>query len=139
LRDTALEFAMSRELQVAPPVVIVVDNDLDVLGSLKFALEVEGFLVYAHASGQALLDGEALPDRGCLVLDYQMPGMDGLSLLGRLRERGDDLPAILITTPNAEVSRLAALAGAPIVEKPLVGDTLVGKVRELLDERAAAD
>jgi FixJ family two-component response regulator len=113
-------------------IVIVVDDDLDVLSSLKFAFEIEGFRVQTHASAEALLDDGALPDHGCLVLDQQMPGLNGLALLQRLRELGHRLPAVLITTPSAGLARQAAAAGVTIVEKPLTCDTLVSKVRELL-------
>ncbi len=117
---------------LAPPVVIVVDDDPDVLGSLKFSFEVEGFAVQAHDSAEALLDGDLPSKNACLVLDQKLPGMDGLELLRRLRSRGDALPAILITTPNAETKRRAALAGVPIVEKPLLCETLVDQVRALI-------
>jgi FixJ family two-component response regulator len=117
---------------LAPPVVIVVDDDPDVLGSLKFSLDVEGFAVQAHDSAEALLDGDLPSKNACLVLDQKLPGMDGLELLRRLRFRGDALPAILITTPNAETKRRAALAGVPIVEKPLLCETLVDQVRALI-------
>jgi FixJ family two-component response regulator len=117
---------------LAPAVVIVVDDDPDVLGSLKFSFEVEGFSVQAHDSAEALLNGDLPSENACLVLDQKLPGMDGLELLRRLRSRGDALPAILITTPNAETKRRAALAGVPIVEKPLLCETLVDQVRALI-------
>ena len=117
---------------LASPVVIVVDDDPDVLGSLKFSFEVEGFSVQAHDSAEALLNGDLPSKNACLVLDQKLPGMDGLELLRRLRSRGDALPAVLITTPNAETKRRAALAGVPIVEKPLLCETLVDQVRALI-------
>jgi FixJ family two-component response regulator len=113
-------------------IVIVVDDDPDVLSSLKFAFEIEGFRVQTHASAEALLDDGALPDHGCLVLDQQMPGLNGLALLQRLRSLGHNLPAVLITTPSPALEHQAAAAGVAIVEKPLTCDTLVSKVRELL-------
>jgi len=128
---------MSLAAQMAPATVIVVEDDDAVLGSLKFAFEVEGFRVVGHASAEAFLDSDAAPDHACLILDYQLPGMNGLSLLRRLRERGQDLPALLITTPNGEIAKRAAMAGVAIVEKPLLCGTLVGKVRELLNPRCA--
>ena len=117
---------------LAPPVVVIVDDDPDVLGSLKFSFEVEGFAVRAHHSAEALLDSDLPSKNACLVLDHKLPGMDGLELLRRLRSRGDALPAILITTPDAETKRRAALAGVSIVEKPLLCATLVDQVRALI-------
>jgi two-component system response regulator FixJ len=117
---------------LAAPLVVIVDDDPDVLGSLKFSFEVEGFTVRAHDSAEALLDCELPLKNACLVLDYKLPGMDGLELLNRLRLRGDLLPAILITTPNVETKRRAALAGVSIVEKPLLCANLVDRVRALI-------
>lgn len=115
------------------PVVVVVDDDTDVLRSLQFAFEVEGFEVRAFASGEALLDQPAAAIEGCLVLDYQLGGIDGLALLERLRVAGCRQPAVLITTPNDGIMDRAAWAGVAIVEKPLLCDSLVGEVRRLLD------
>ena len=70
-----------------PPVVCVVDDDAAVRNALKFFLEVEGFCVRLYASSDAVLTDPDLPLRGCLVIDYRMPGIDGIELVERLRER----------------------------------------------------
>ncbi len=114
-------------------IVVIVDDDPDVLRSLQFAFEVEGIDVVAYPNGEAVLERPLIEGAGCLVLDYQLGGIDGLALLERLRERGFRLPAILITTPNAEVARRAARAGVELIEKPLLCDTLVAQVRRLLE------
>jgi len=59
-------------------IMLVVDDDAAVRSSLKFILEVEGFYVRVYASAEELLKEESLPDPGCLVVDYHMPGMNGL-------------------------------------------------------------
>jgi FixJ family two-component response regulator len=118
--------------------ILLVDNDPAVRSALKFSLELDGFSVDAHASGEALAAQDGLPVKGCLVLDQNLPGMSGLDLLAVLRARRIDLPAVLITThPNAALRRRAAQSGVAIIEKPLLGDTLVQGVRAAL-ERAAA-
>ena len=114
------------------PIVIVVDDDPDVLSSLQFAFEVEGFEVWPFASGEALLDLCGVVDQGCLVVDYHLGGLDGLALLERLRAQGSRLPAILITTADPVVALKAAQAGVDVVEKPLLSDTLIEEVRRLL-------
>ena len=118
-------------------IVVVVDDDPDVLRSLQFAFDVEGFEVVGFPSGEAVLEKLPIAEVGCLVLDYQLGGMDGLTLLEHLRKQGYRLPAILITTANAEIVRRAALAGVDIIEKPLLCDTLVAEVRKLIDTPAA--
>ena len=119
-------------LNAGRSMVILVDDDSDVLNSLRFAFEIEGFEVDAHASAESLLARGVLPRDGCLVVDQRLPGMDGLELVSRLRERGSRLPSILITTPTADVIRRASAAGVTIVEKPLLCDTLVGRVKSLI-------
>jgi FixJ family two-component response regulator len=114
------------------PDVVIVEDDPDLLRALTFAFETEGFGVQSYASAEALLDQPSLPERSCLVIDYWLPKMNGLALLNRLREQGHDLPAVLITTSTREIERRAALAGVSIVDKPLLNDALVAKVRQLL-------
>jgi FixJ family two-component response regulator len=117
----------------AAPIVLVVDDDPDVLGSLRFSLEVEGYRVRTYANGEAILSDPLLPDSGCLVVDFHIPGHDGLSVIDRLRARQVEMPAILITSaPPAAVVRRAAAAGVPIVEKPLLGSTLSDGIRKAL-------
>jgi FixJ family two-component response regulator len=117
------------------PTIIVVDDDAAVRASLKFCLELDGYAVQAYESAEALVACGELPRCGCLVLDYALPGMSGLQLLGALRERGVALPAVLITTqPTRAVRAEAARAGAPIVEKPLMSNALMKSVQYALGQ-----
>jgi two-component system response regulator FixJ len=118
------------------PEVVIVEDDADLLRALTFAFETEGFGVQSYPSAEALLDRSTLPERSCLVLDYWLPKMNGLALLNRLRELGCELPAVLITTPTREIERRAALASVSIVDKPLLNNALVAKVRQLLEPQA---
>jgi two-component system response regulator FixJ len=123
------------ELAAAKPTVLVIDDDPAVRNSLKFVLEIEGFSVRLYPTGAELLDEKDMPESGCLVADYHLPGMNGLDLLARLRERNIRLPAILITThPSAAIRNRAALAGVRLIEKPLLSDTLFEGIRAALGE-----
>ena len=117
-----------------PETVIVVDDDAAVRAALKFVLEVEGFNVQLYDSPQAVLAAANLPKRGCLVIDYRMPTIDGIELIDELRRRNVALPAILI---SARVTRaLRELAGRSgltrVLEKPLSDATLVENIRGAL-------
>lgn len=123
--------------------IVLVDDDPAVAHSVAFALEVEGFDVRIHGAAEPLLhelEGMEGPGRAaeiaCLILDCHLPGLDGLTLLVRLRARGVACPAILTTThPPLRLRKDAALAGAVLVEKPLIGDALLGEVQKALAVR----
>lgn len=110
--------------------VVVVDDDAAVCSSLAFSLGVDGFDVQTYANGEELLEQERLPARGCMIIDYFLPGMNGLELAAVLRQRQVHLPIILITTqPNPKLRQSAAAEGIEIVEKPLFGNSLSETVR----------
>ncbi len=116
-----------------PPAVILVDDDPAVAHAVQFSFDLEGLNVCSFMDGESLLASGDLPKRGCLVLDYQLPGLNGLDLLERLRANGIRMPAVLITTnPRPHLRARAAAAGVPIIEKPLLTDALLTAVRSAL-------
>lgn len=114
------------------PLVIVIEDDPAVRNSLKFALEIEGYAVCIYPDGNRLLEHATLPRGDCLVVDFNLPDMTGLEVISQLRNRGVTVPAILITsTPNRKLLDRAALVGARVVEKPLLGDALIESIRDI--------
>lgn len=115
------------------PAVILVDDDPAVTHAIQFSFDLEGLDVRSFRDGESLLAADDLPESGCLILDHNLPGMDGLALLERLRAAGVELPAILVTTnPRTALRNRAAAAGVPIIEKPLLTDALLTTVRKAL-------
>src|SRR5215470_19458847 len=120
----------------AHPVVIVVDDDAAVLSSLKFALEIEGFAVRAYSTGDAVFNDSSLSDCACFIIDQKLPGLTGLEVVAALRERQVGAPAILITShPTIMLQERAAKAGVAIVEKPLLGNVLLERIRDVIAHR----
>src|SRR5215211_2571959 len=113
------------------PVVYVVDDDTDVLCSLRFLLETDGFSVQTFRSGAALLNGSVPGEADCFVIDYKMPAMSGIDLANRLRIRQVDAPIILITGhPDESIPEKAAAAGIRhVLLKPHLEDSLISRIR----------
>jgi two-component system, LuxR family, response regulator FixJ len=120
----------------ATPIVYVVDDDTDVLGSLRFLLETDGFDVRTFRSGAALLNAIATGEVDCFVIDYKMAAMNGLDLAERLRNRDIDTPIILITGyPDANILEKAAAAGIHhVLLKPHLEESLVNRIRGAIQE-----
>jgi len=107
------------------PRILLVDGDPAVRASVEFMLDVAGFCVRGTASAEAVLaDGDAA-GFDCIIVDYRLPGMDGLSLLRQLRSEGVGCPAIVIATnPPRRLRRALEEAGVHLIEKPLLSDRL---------------
>ena len=112
-------------------VVFVVDDDADVLGSLRFLLETDGFSVRTFRNGASLLNAVRSASADCFVIDYKMPDMNGIDLAGRLRKRDIAAPVILITGyPDENISARAKAAGVrDVLLKPLLDESLVTRIR----------
>jgi FixJ family two-component response regulator len=112
------------------PTILIVDDDPAVRNSLVFLLSVEGYAVRSYPNAEAILDHDDFPVQGCIVIDYRLPGMNGLELLDELRRRKVTLPAFIIAShPTDLLMTKAAAAGIPLIEKPLLDETLREKIR----------
>jgi two-component system, LuxR family, response regulator FixJ len=112
------------------PIIVVVDDDAAVRNSLKFSLELDGFAVRTYANAAELLGSGKLNSFQCLVVDQDMPRMTGLELVTALRAQGVKAPALLISGRlSPAVTRQASVAGIPVVEKPFLGNGLIGFIR----------
>jgi FixJ family two-component response regulator len=125
-----------QEVSMGKPAVAIVDDDPAVRSSLKFSLELEGFAVSTYADAAALLDDAGSAGADCLIIDYKLPGMNGIELLNALRSRKIDAPVVLITSnPSRSLRAIAQDCGATLVEKPLLGNALNDSVREAVGMR----
>jgi FixJ family two-component response regulator len=122
----------------AKATVYVVDDDADVLGSLRFLLETDGFDVRTFRNGAALLHAVRPTGVDCFVIDYKMPNMNGIDLATRLRDCEIAAPIILITGHADEnILRRAAAAGVRhVLEKPLLDESLITQIRGAIQEKS---
>lgn len=114
--------------------VHVIDDDEAMRDSLAFLLECEGIEVRTYESAIAFLAAADKRERGCIVTDVRMPGMNGLELVRRLAELGVDDPVIVITGhADVPLAVQAMKAGViDFIEKPFDDALLLGAVRRAL-------
>jgi FixJ family two-component response regulator len=101
---------------------------------MQLLLQGQGYNVRAYASGEALTAEVAFGNPACLVCDYKLEKLDGITLLSRLRSAGWSGPAVLVTAfPSTELFERATASGySEVFEKPLRERALVQAVSRLV-------
>jgi two-component system response regulator PrrA len=114
--------------------VLVVDDDEDVRTSLARALRLSGFTVRSAADGAAALRAVAERAPDCVVLDVNMPGMDGVAVVTALRALGHDVPVCVLSARSTVDDRVAGLAAGAddYLVKPFALNELIARLRALL-------
>lgn len=119
------------------PTVFIVDDDDAIRDSLTLLLESTGLPVESYGSGLGFLARCHPGRRGCVLLDVQLPDLDGLAVQDRLKVAGIDVRVIMITArADVRTAVRAMRAGAvDFVEKPLNAFSVFeGVQRALRDE-----
>jgi two-component system, OmpR family, response regulator ResD len=117
----------------APPRILVVDDDTTVSEVVARYLERDGYAVETVADGRTALDRALAEPPDLVVLDLMLPGMDGLEVMRRLRER-ERVSVILLTAKGEHTDRIIGLRlGADdYVVKPFSPAELVARVDAVL-------
>ena len=115
------------------PTIALIDDDRNILTSLRMLLEAEGYKILAFTDGSSAFDALADDPPDLAVLDIKMPRMDGMELLRRLRQR-TEMPVIFLTSKDEEIDELFGLKmGADdYIRKPFSQRLLVERVRAIL-------
>jgi two-component system response regulator MprA len=115
-------------------VLLVVDDDAPIRRMLQRTLEAQGYDVQAVADGGSALAAVEREPPELIVLDVGLPGLDGLAVTRRVRQRGLALPILLLTARDAIEDRVHGLdAGADdYLVKPFAAEELSARVRALL-------
>ena len=120
------------------PRILVVDDEKAARGGLEKLLSLEGYRVSLAGDGHEALEAarESAPD--VVVTDLKMPGMDGVQLLGALRELDPDIPVIVVTAFGEVGTAVGAMrAGAfNFLTKPIDFDALAVSIERALETRA---
>ncbi|WP_186629198.1 response regulator transcription factor [Rhodococcus sp. BP22] len=120
--------------------VLVVDDDDDVLSSLQRGLQLSGFTVITAADGAAALTVVSSRSPDVVVLDINMPILDGASVVKALRAMGNDVPICVLSARASVDDRISGLeSGADdYLTKPFVLAELVARINAMLRRRASA-
>jgi two-component system nitrogen regulation response regulator NtrX len=116
-------------------VVLVVDDEASIRESLRMILEFEGYEVREAAHGREALVAVADDPPDAVVLDVKMPEMDGMEVLQALRQRGQDMP-VLVVTGHGDVATAveATRRGAwDFFQKPLQRDRILVSLRNAVE------
>jgi DNA-binding response OmpR family regulator len=123
------------------PLVLLVDDDAAIRRSVAVGLELEGFRVVSASGGRAALEAVERVRPSVLLLDLTMPDLDGLEVLRRLRESGDETPVCVLSARDEVDDRVLGLeAGADdYVVKPFAVEEVVARLHALLRRRPDSD
>lgn len=122
------------------PLLLVVDDEAGILRLMKLELSAQGFRVVTANDGETAvrLAEEHRPD--AVLLDVMMPGLSGLEVMRRLRERSN-VPVLLVTAKDKDTDKVRGLElGADdYIVKPFNPDELGARVRAVLRRMVAQD
>lgn len=115
--------------------ILIIDDEQDIRLSLRGILEDEGWRVSEASCGEDGLEMLCGGDFDLVFLDIWMPGMDGMETLRALREKGVDVPVIMISGHGNIETAVTALKGGAFdfIEKPLSLDSILAAAAKALE------
>ena len=113
--------------------ISVVDDDQSMCRMLARIIESAGLKVAVFTSAEEFLDSGQLHDSACLVLDVDLPGMNGLQLQQQLKDAGQGIPIIFISGQGTELTRERALKAGAVgfFDKPFSITSLLAAIRSV--------
>ncbi|MEC8176392.1 MAG: response regulator transcription factor, partial [Pseudomonadota bacterium] len=118
--------------------IVLVDDDANILASVRIALEADGFRVRSYTDGHSALAALENQPADIGVFDIKMPRMDGLELLRKLRQNSA-MPVVFLTSKDDEIDEVFGLKmGADdYITKPFSQRLLIERIRAVLRRSAA--
>lgn len=115
--------------------LLIVDDEPNVRLMFRTALETAGYVLEEAVDGEDALGKHRVAPADLILLDLQMPRLDGLATLERLRDEGQDVPVVIVTAHGSIPDAVAAmrLGAIDFLSKPITPDALRKIVAEVLD------
>lgn len=121
------------EINVSDATLLIVDDHLDSLRSLSLLLKESGYHVRKATNGEMALETIQICKPDLVLLDVQMPGMDGYKVCERLKANPDtcDIPIIFLSASNDTNGKVQAftVGGADYVTKPFQAEEVLARIR----------
>ena len=132
---------MSTSSAPSPTSVLIVDDEKNILSTLSRALRVEGFDVDVAGNAEIAFEKVAKKSYELIMLDVQLPTMNGLDILRKLRSSGDETPVIMMSGHGtSETAVMATKEGAyTFLDKPISTDHLLLSISNCLGFTKLAD
>ena len=131
-----------RTINLAKPVILVVEDEAPLLTLLRYNLEKQGFRVEEAADGQEALLRVAETKPDLILLDWMLPSLSGIEVCRQIRRRPTtrDLPIIMVTarTEDQDAVRALDIGADDYIAKPFAMDALLARIRALLRRSGAA-
>lgn len=119
------------------PVISIVDDDASVRDATKALIRSLGYTAATFSSAEEYLGSERIRETSCLILDVQMPGMNGVDLQDRLIADGHRTPVIFVTAFPEEGVRARALGAGAVgfLGKPFDDEHLIECLDKALNSK----
>lgn len=120
--------------------ILVAEDDRAISGAIKKRLQAENCIVDVCGNGQDAYDYISMSDYDVILMDIMMPGMDGLSVVRRVRAEGSRTPILFLTARDSIEDRVTGLdaGGDDYLVKPFALDELMARIRVLARRNAAS-
>jgi DNA-binding response OmpR family regulator len=114
--------------------ILIIEDDVSILGGLRDNLEFEGYPVISETNGNRGLHLALEKDIGLLLLDIMLPGLNGYEICRRVKKEKPGLPIIMLTARGSEMDKVSGLdTGADdYITKPFSLPELLARIRAAL-------
>lgn len=121
--------------------ILLVEDNENLAFGLSRSLQAEGFEVEVEGDGSAGLSRAMTISPDLIILDLMLPGLDGYSVLEKLRDAGNRVPVLILTARGEETDKIAGfrLGADDYVTKPFSLTELIARVQAILRRSRAPE
>jgi len=125
-------------MNAVEPTIFIVDDDPTLRRALALLFECENLTTQTYPSADAFLKTYQSEWPGCVLLDIDMPGLNGLELQTVMKQKGMTIPIVFLTGKADVPKTVRALKGGALdfLEKPVSDDVLLARIHKALDTDA---